>query len=69
MVAASEPEKNTTKTHLFSYLSTIVMIKTILFFLNKQNWGQGETSFAQMVNNYLNIILEDLLGTGKGSQG
>jgi hypothetical protein len=38
MVAASEPEKKTTtKTHLFSYLSTIVVIKTILFFLNKQN--------------------------------
>ena len=52
MVAASEPEKkNTTKTHLFSYLTTIVVTKTIMVFLNKQNWGPEETSFAQMVSN------------------
>jgi hypothetical protein len=28
-----------------------VVIKTMLVFLNKQNWGPEETSFAQMVSN------------------
>jgi hypothetical protein len=34
-MAAPEPEK---KYHLFSYLSNIMLIKTILVFWNKQNW-------------------------------